>query len=261
MSNLEQRLYFSLGEKEQRVFTIQDIANILEISLQHARKIASNMVKKNVAERIKPGLFVRIPESVILDKRLYKEDAVLIAAKAVDCAFLSHYTSLSILGLSERYTTQLYVTTPQHQRDIVYHEINIRFITVIPNRFFGIKTIKYSNQEIKISDQERTILDVINRPKYAGGWSETINCLQNLENIHWDILLKYIKRFDNKALARRIGYILDNLENILMPTKIKEDIKKFSGKNIYYFDPTKKGVFEHEWNMVIPKKIVEVLHA
>ena len=114
------------------------------------------------------------------------------------------------------------------------------------------RTIEYSNEKIYISDQERTILDVVNRPEYAGGWGEVINCLKNLENIKWNTLLRYIKRF---------GYMMDNLENISIPTEIKKVIKKYSGKNIYYFDPSKKGVFKREWNMVIPKKIEEVLHA
>lgn len=261
MSNLEQQLYFHLGEKEQRVFTHSDIINILNISLQHARKLASNMVKKNVIERIKPGLFVRIPESVILDKRLYKEDAVLIAARSFDKAFLSYYTALTLSGLAERYTTQLYVTTTDHQRDITYHDITIRFVTVIPKKFFGIKTIEYSNEKINISDQERTVLDVINRPRYGGGWSETISCLKNLEEVNWRTLLSYVKRFNNKTLARRVGYIMDNLENISAPNNILKNIRKFSGKNIYYFDSTKKGTFRSDWNMIIPTKIQEALHA
>ena len=261
MSNLEQHLYFSLTEKEKRIFTIQNIINILNISTQHARKIASNMVKKNVIERIKPGLFARIPESIILDKQYYKEDAVLIAANAIDNAYISHYTSLSILGLAERYINKVYVSSSKHQRDIKYHDIQIKFIAVIPSRFFGITTIEYFNENINISDQERTILDIINRPEYAGGWSEIINCLKNLEKVNWDILIKYINKFNNKILARRIGFILDNLKNISMPKRIKKDIKKFSGENVYYFDSTKSGEFYQEWNMIIPKEIQEALYA
>lgn len=261
MSNLEQQLYFNLGEKEQRVFTLKDITNILNISLQHARKLASNMVKKNVVKRVKPGLFVRIPESVILDKHLYKEDAVLIAARSSEESFLSHYTALSIYGLAERYVTRVYVTTSHHQRDIIYHDVHIKFITVLPNRFFGFKRIEYSNEKVNVSDQERTILDIINRPRYAGGWSEMISCLKNLENVDWSNLLSYIKRLGNKALARRVGYIMDHLENVSIPTKIKDDIKKYSGRNIYYFDSTKKGVFETEWNLIVPQIIQEALHA
>ena len=88
-----------------------------------------------------------------------------------------------------------------------------------------------------------------------------IGCLQNLEKIDWKNLLIYIRKFDNKTLARRVGYIMDNLENISLPSNVKKNIVKFSGKNIYYFDSTKEGDFEPEWNMVIPKKLQEAIHA
>ena len=261
MSNLEQHLYFHLGEKEQRVFTHNDIINILNISPQHARKLAANMVKKNVIERVKPGLFVRIPESVILDKKLYQEDAILIAAKSFSNSFFSHYTALSIHGLAERYSTQIYVTTSQHRRDMVYHDMCVKFITVLSKRFFGFKSIEYLNERITISDQERTILDVVNRPQYAGGWSEIISCLQNLDRVDWNVLFSYIKRYGNKTLARRIGYIMGNLKNASIPQKTKKDIKIYSGNNIYYFDSTRKGTLEQEWNLIVPKEMQEVLYA
>ena len=36
-------------------------------------------------------------------------------------------------------------------------------------------------------------------------------------------------------------------------------VKKFSGKNVYYFDTTKSGEFDQEWNMIIRKAIQDVL--
>jgi predicted transcriptional regulator of viral defense system len=261
MSGLEQQLYFRLGEKNQRVFTIQDINKILHISLAHARNIASDMVKKNAAERIKPGLFARIPESVILDKQQYTEDAILIATKSTKKAFLSHYTALTIHGLAERYTTQVYVTTAKHQRSMKYHGIKINFIKAIQKRFFGNKIINYSNENIQVSDLERTIIDVVNKPKYAGGWNETINCLKNLDTINYKQLLIYLKKFNNKTTTRKIGYIIDNLNNLSPPQKIMKEIKKISGSNNYYFGTTKKGTYDQKWNLIIPENIKETLHA
>lgn len=261
MSELEQRLYFNLIENDQRVFTIKNITNILNISIPQARNIASDMVKKNVIERVKPGLFVRIPESIILDKQFYKEDAVLIAATIMDNAYISHYSSLSILGLAERYINTVYVSTMKHQRDITYHDIQIKFIQVQPNRFFGTTTIEYLNTKIQISNLERTILDIFNKPGYAGGWNEIITCLKNLEDVNWKILVKFIRRFNNKVLARRVGYILDNLENVLLPNRIEREIMKFSGKNVYYFDTKKVGEFDRKWNIIIPTEIQEALNA
>jgi len=204
MSGLEQKLYFYLGEKDKRVFTIKDIVQILNISYAHSRNIASNIVKKNVIERIKPGLFVRIPESVILDKQQYTEDAILIAAKATKESFLSYYTALTIHGLSERYTTQIYVTTTTHQRKIKYHNITINYIQTIPKNYFGTTIIKYSNDNIRISDVERTIIDVINKPRYAGGWTETINCLKNIDEIDYKKLIIYLKKYYAQIMVLNI---------------------------------------------------------
>lgn len=259
MSELEQRLYFKLIENEQRVFKTINISNILDIPLQNARNIAADMVKKNVIERVKPGLFARIPESIILDKKLYKEDPLLIATALLDNAYISHYSSLSMLGLAERYINKVYISTFKHQRNIKYHDIQIKFIAVIPSRFFGIKTIEYYNKKIKISNLERTILDIINKPEYAGGWNEIIDCLKNLEGLNWKLLINYIRKFKNKVLARRVGYILDNLENVTLPKTIEKEIIKFSGKNVYYFDHKSIGTFDKKWNMVIPYEIQEAL--
>jgi len=85
--------------------------------------------------------------------------------------------------------------------------------------------------------------------------------LKNIEKVNWEKLLSYIIKFDNKILARRIGYIMENLENISIPVHVKKKIEKLSGKNIYYFDSSGKGFFDKNWNMVVPEKIYEVIHA
>ena len=261
MSGLEQKLYFYLGEKDKRVFTITDIAQILNISYAHARNIASNMVKKEIIERAKPGLFVRVPESVILDKQQYAEDAILIAAKATKKSFLSHYTALTIHGLSERYTTQVYITTTTHQRNIHYNNITIKYIQTIPKKYFGTTIISYFNEQIQISDVERTIIDIVNKPQYAGGWTETINCLKNLDEIDYKKLMTYLKKYNNKTTARKIGYLIENLENISPSKHILKQIKDLSGSNELYFDTTKKGMYNSTWNLIVPENITEMLHA
>ncbi len=261
MSDLEQRLYFALSEKEQRVFTIQDITNVLDVSSQHARNLAASMVQKNAIERVKSGLFVRIPENVILDKRLYREDAILIADKLVDDTFLSHYTALSLHGLEERYTNRIYVTTHLRQRNIRYHDVHIQFITVIPERFFGMEEIPYSNATVTISDRERTILDVVNNPRYGGGWTEVISCLKNLETVDWEKLQSYLVRIDNKSLARRIGYLMEKLDNISLPDDFRKKMRELSGNNVYYFDHPQEGSLDKGWNLVVPDRIRRVLLA
>jgi predicted transcriptional regulator of viral defense system len=261
MSDLEQRLYFALGEKEQRVFMIRDIVDLLGVSPQHARNLAARMVQKGAMQRVKPGLFVRIPENVILHKGLYREDAILIADKAVEDAFLSHYTAITLHGLEERYTNRIYVTTRRRQRNIHYHDVHIQFITVVPERFFGMEPMSYSNDTITVADRERAILDAVNVPRYSGGWPEVISCLRNLEEVDWKKLESYLARFGNKSLTRRIGYLLEKLENVSLPEDVKGRMRELSGDSIYYFGSPREGSLDKEWNLVVPDRIRRVLLA
>ncbi len=119
----------------------------------------------------------------------------------------------------------------------------------------------YSNEQIQISDLERTIIDVINKPKYAGGWNETINCLKNLDEVNYKQLIAYFKKFNNRTITRKTGYILDKLNNLNPSQKIIEEIKELSGSNDLYFDTTKKGIYDKKWNMVIPETIIGAVNA
>ena len=119
----------------------------------------------------------------------------------------------------------------------------------------------YSNEHIQVSDLERTIIDVINKPKHAGGWNETINCLKNLDEINYKQLIAYFKKFNNKTIARKTGYILEKLNNLNPSQKIIEEIKELSGSNDLYFDTTKRGTYSQNWNLIIPEKVLGEIDA
>jgi len=260
MSELEQRLYFTLGAREKRVYGISDIVHILKISKYHARNIASGLVRKGAAERVKSGLFVRVPESVILEEGPYREDMVIIASKLCKEYFISNYTALRLNGLANRYSNMVYISSPVHQRSVTFHTNTFRFIKIKRERFFGVHTLKYYNEEVAVSDIERTIIDVIGKPRLSGGLIEAVNCLKNLVSIKEKVLLDYLALFNNKKTARIIGYLLCNLASIEISDIFRKKIKELSGKSKYYIDQKRGGFFEKEWNLIIPYELRKELN-
>lgn len=121
--------------------------------------------------------------------------------------------------------------------------------------------MSYSNDTITVADRERAVLNAVNVPRYSGGWPEVISCLRNLEEVDWKKLESYLVRFGNKSLTRRIGYLMEKLENVSLPEDVKERMRESSGDSIYYFDSPREGSLDKGWNLVVPDRIRRVLLA
>jgi len=65
-------------------------------------------------------------------------------------------------------------------------------------------------QSVMVSDKERTILDALRQPQYAGGIPEVAKALwMSREDIKIPQLLDYVQHFSSGALRRRLGFLLE----------------------------------------------------
>lgn len=261
MSDLEHRLYFHLGNMDKRVFGIQDICSILDIKEGHARKIAHGLVGKEIIIRVKGGKFIRIPESVILNKGEYGEDLILLASKLTDNYFISHYSAISIHGLADRFSNTVFISSPINQRSIYLKDGTIRFIRIKPERYFGFESRGYYDGSVMVSDIERTIFDIVERPSLSGGWSEVILTLKNLEGLDVDRLISYMERLKNRKASRVLAYFLNEIDNIDIPLDAIKCMKEISGSNKYYLERKMGGSLISDWNLIVPDGIRRALHV
>lgn len=169
MSRLEQKLYFQLEATDTFVVNVADMARLLGISEAYARQVAHRMVKKGVFEPIKPGLYARIPASILIDKGQYSADPILIASKWVEPYFLSFYTALSLHGLAQRPLQTIYLTSVKLVRPFRYRDFAFQPVKVLNKRFFGHEPIEYQGEKVWVSDVERTVIDALSRPELCGG--------------------------------------------------------------------------------------------
>lgn len=258
LSGIEQKAYFLFEEQDQRIIKLEDVAQVLGISKRYASKVVHTLTRKNAFEKIKAGLYVRFPASIVINKGIYQEDPILIARVLRKDYFLSYYTALRLHGLSQQIAKVFYVSNMEDSGKISYHANIIQLVRLSPQHFFGMTHQEYSGQEILVSDKERTLLDVINRPEYSGGWVEVIECLRNAKGIDWDKLHKYLLRFKMKSLIQRGGYIFEALKDeINVPGKFLNALCEEVSPNIYYF---KKGIgkLNKRWNVVIDYTIFKV---
>jgi predicted transcriptional regulator of viral defense system len=74
------------------------------------------------------------------------------------------------------------------------------------------------------SDLEKTFIDCLFKPDYAGGIVEIARAIYiSKEKIKYDTLLEYAKKFNSQAVIKRLGFLLEILK---IDTNIIDELQK-----------------------------------
>jgi predicted transcriptional regulator of viral defense system len=66
--------------------------------------------------------------------------------------------------------------------------------------------------KVQCSDLEKTFVDCLFKPEYAGGIVEITKALfQSKDKIKFDTLLNYVIKFNSQAVIKRLGFLLETL--------------------------------------------------
>ncbi|MFW6041305.1 MAG: type IV toxin-antitoxin system AbiEi family antitoxin domain-containing protein [Thermoplasmatota archaeon] len=250
LSPTEQKIYSELYS--DRVVTTKDVKKILEKEKIAAEHI-TNLRKKGYFKKIRRGLYAISPPDM-LDQDEIKPDKFLVASKIKDDYYLSHHSALEFHGLAQALHNRVYITSKTSGRSFTYSGIDYKIITT--KHLFGFEKDHHLNSTIKVSDREKTILDCIRTPKYAGGWEELMKSLEMIPNINKKTLLRYLQKINEKSLYQKTGFVLENivLENF---EDISDELLSKVGKRTYYLDKDKESYYVKRWNLMVPKRFKE----
>lgn len=129
--------------------------------------------------------------------------------------YIGYYSALHIHGLITQPSLKEQVVRERHKTEtIVLKGVEFQFIYHNPKHFFGVKKLWIdSYNKVPCSDLEKTMIDCLYMPLYAGGIVEVAKALWAArEKLDYDKLLRYAKQFDSQVVIKRLGYLLDKLE-------------------------------------------------
>ena len=99
------------------------------------------------------------------------------------------------------------------------------------------------------SDLEKTFIDCLFKPDYAGGIVEVARAIYtSKDKIKYDILLEYAKKFDSQAVIKRLGFLLEMLD---IHSKIIADLQKLKTASYVLLDTElpKTGKRNSRWSI------------
>jgi predicted transcriptional regulator of viral defense system len=262
LSKNEAKLILDLEWRNQKTVTLADLRKVLGASENYARFLAHRLARKGWLERLRPGLFQLVPadrgREGVADSNPLAPGAVL-----VEPYFYSFGTACTHHGLTEQVFAEVYVASQERRRPETIRDKRYVFVYVPKERFFGFEEVSILGQRVRMATAERALLDAIDRPRYAGGISETSRIVARAtEKVLWEKLIALLRKWESPALVQRLGYYLD-LHQAHMPAHLRSELLGLVPlKSKILLGPRRKfgtsGKLIQPWNVIenIPRDLI-----
>jgi predicted transcriptional regulator of viral defense system len=203
-----------LNAQNKKCFTIEEAYALLsEAENTNVKRMLSNMTKRGLLMRVKEGLYYVIPFEQ--DAQTFMPDWHLLAQYLVGEAeyYIGYFSALQIHSLATQpnLKEQIVVNRQIKPSTLIIKKIPFQFIYHNKKHFFGNKkTWIDSFNRVQCSDLEKTIIDCLFKPGYAGGITEIAKAIFKIkDSIDYSKLLEYAKQFDSQAVIKRLGFLLE----------------------------------------------------
>jgi predicted transcriptional regulator of viral defense system len=207
--------YFN--DKDRNCFSFPEAVQALPLSGNSAiKQLLSDMTKRGLLMRLKKGLYYVIPYEQ--DAESFMPDWHLIAEYLVKDSdhYIGYYSALHIHNLITQPSLNEQIVVSQQIRPstIKIKDVQFQFIYHNKNHFFGTKKVWIDSfHKVICSDLEKSIIDCLFKPDYAGGIVELARALYiSKDKINFNKLFSYAEVFGSQAVIKRLGFLLDTLE-------------------------------------------------
>jgi predicted transcriptional regulator of viral defense system len=229
------------------------------------RKYVRRLIEAGKLQQIRKGLYAVL--SPLEKTEEYVPDKILIASKIRKNYYISFHTALEYYGAAYSTFNQAYICVQPKDRFNPFNYNRLKFTPVFVKDITSQVLQKpYGTSTLRVSTKERTILDCINKPQYAGGWEECIKSLENLSGVNIEKLTTIALGQKRKTTRQRLGYILSLLKSRSpyyehASDNMLEKLKPEKQAPPQYLMRDKKSKLNKKWNLYIPENFEEELRG
>jgi len=217
--------------------------------------------------RIKPirqGVYEVVSKGAINSQAVV--DPLLLAGRCVADAVIINHSALEFHGLAySQFQTYTFQTRSTARR---FDYRGTSFIPVSPpsalkrtsDEHMETTTGERYGLTVTVSTIERTLVDVINTPRWSGSWEEIWRSLESLEYVDPARIVTYLRALGNATTAARVGWFLDShREQLMIEEDQLQEIHALQPTKPVYLDRAYSGPtrFVPDWNLVVPVYVAD----
>ncbi|QQS29824.1 MAG: transcriptional regulator [Sphingobacteriales bacterium] len=240
-----------LNGQNQKCFTIDEAYGLCAGSSKDSvKRMLGNMVRRGLLMRVKEGLYYVVPFEQ--DPETFMPDWHLLSQYLVGEAeyYIGYFSALQIYSLTTQpnLKEQIVVNKQIKPATLLVKGIPFQFIYHNEEHFFGNKKTWIDRfNKVQCSDLEKTIIDCLFKPQYAGGITEIAKAIhKSKDKIDYPKMIEYAKRFNSQAVIKRLGFLLELLE---IENPVIDEMQKLRTNSFVLLEPSypKEGKTIFRW--------------
>lgn len=244
------RSVFTLTEFRTGVGRSAVAATVRGVLKYHLRRGRLKLLEK--------GVYATVPAG--LTSARFVPDAFLVARALREDAVLAYHSALELLGLAHSTYRDAFYLTARRRKDLRLGSSRLRaLLHPKPLRDkgeegYGVEVCERQGVKLRVTGPERTLVDCLAVPRYAGGLEEALQSLGGVASLDLDHVAGYLERLGQRRLYAVVGYVLEReAERLFVPPGFLADLKRRRPTSPTYLDRTRTGGrFLPRWNLVVP---------
>lgn len=247
-------LLLRLSGERKTIFSIAEAQATIGKSYKTTAALLSQLVRRQWLVRLVSGKYLIVPleaglEGIPMTNRYVISREVM----AGDPYYISYYSAMELHQMTLQPVKDVYVTVRKRRAGRLIAGVPYRFVYCNARSFWGSESVWVTDQDqVLVSDLEKTLLDCVTRPELCGGLAELAKGLWLRKGqLNEERLTAYVRRLDHKVAAKRLGFLLE-IYNLGRPETIAE-LQSSINSRYALLDPTlpDDGPYRARWRLRI----------
>lgn len=242
---------FTLGEFRRTVGTQATPSTSQTLIKYHLSRGNLRLVERGVYAVVPPGV----------DAKQFGPDRFLVAAALRPDAVLAYHSALELLGVAHSTFRDVFFLTSRRRKDLRLSGGRIRAL-LHPKRLrerraedYGVEVRERAGVKLHVTGPERTLVDCLVTPRYAGGLEEALQSLRGIAAFDLDRLAGYLDLLGTRRAFAVVGaYLEQEAARLFVPPAYLDRLAKQVPRSPGYLARTSTGGrFLRRWNLIVPR--------
>lgn len=254
--------------RKHPVFTTDELAAHLasrgSLGTRTREALLAYHVRAGRLVRVRRGLYAVVPPGA--DAGSFPVDPYLVASRLTPDAVLSHHTALESHGRAYSAWEHFTYLAARPSSPLTFRS-NVFRGTRFPEALIrtcstthGAVTVERAGLPVRVTSLERTLVDVLDRPRHSGGWEEIWRSLESVEFFDIQEVVDYVLLLQNATTAAKVGFYLEQHSESLMVEWVHlEELRRHRPRQPHYLDGARdgRGRLSAGWNLVVPREVMD----